>query len=348
MDCGRSLPFYVPEQIALYQTAHLLTQPVCHFNPEHAVALLHNRQDVMAIDIGGDKMRWATYSVGNGLLVKRDESAFTSRGGAGYLSLLERLATQASANDLRVGISSATKLNGSTITRTVNLPIFFEEFGRSYAADYENLFLGRSFVANDTITGICGASTRLALGGRMAREMTFVVCASGFGASVIKDGTAFHVEAGHVPLVDALNPLRQTTPCGVAGKEYVCVERVTAARAGIENLYLQHTGQFKDGVLLGRMYTAGDELATLLYETSATALAHAVAGMFERYALTARDQRRVVFHGGNFEIAKYRVAVNQHLSRLPCAPSEIHFSRDLSENVCLDGAAMLAVYQNAN
>jgi predicted NBD/HSP70 family sugar kinase len=228
----------------------------------------------------------------------------------------------------------------------VNVPVFFEEFGRSYGADYENLLPGRSFVANDTIAGICGASTRLALQGREAQELTFLICASGLGASVIKDGTAIHVEAGHIPLVDALNPLGQMTPCGVAGKDYVCVERVTAARAGIEDLYRQQSGEAKDGVALGRMYVEGDALATVLYETSAAALAHAAVGILERYAFAEREQRVVVFHGGNFEIDRYRSAVRRNLSRLPRSPSRVVFSRDLSENVCLDGAAVLALYHD--
>ncbi len=335
----------MPEQIALYQTAHLLTQPVCRFNPGRAAEHLQKRQNIMAIDIGGDKVRWAIYSVGNGTLVKREETISTSKGGSGYLSLLERLAAEASAKNLRVGISSATKMDGSTITRTVSLPIFYGELQQSYGADYENLFPGRSFVANDTITGICGASTRLALRGRLTRELTFLICASGLGASVMKNETAYHVEAGHVPIVDALNPLQQTTPCGVEGKGYVCVERVTAARAGIEDLYLQHTGQAKDGIEIGRMYAAGDELARVLYETSAAALAHATAGILERYDFAKLEQRRIVFHGGNFELAAYRSEVIQRLSRLPLAPSEIYFSRDLSQNVCLDGAAVLAVHR---
>ncbi len=296
----------------------------------------------MAVDIGGDKIRRATYSIHNGALKKTDEAILQSRKGAGYLLFLERLAEEAVARDLRVGISSATKLRGSIITRTVNLPVFFAELGQKYDADYENLFPGRSFVANDTITGVCGSSTLLALQGKQPRDVAFFICASGLGASVIKDKTAIHVEAGHVPLMDSLNPLGQKTPCGVEGKDYVCVERVTAARAGIEDLYLQQTGVKRDGIALGRMYEEGDELARLLYETSALALAHATAGIMERYAFAGSTQSAVIFHGGNFEIGKYRDAVRRNLGRLPRSQPCVVFSRDLSANVCLDGAAILA------
>ncbi len=343
-----SLPVNVPEQIAVYQTDHLLTQDVCRFDPQQAVGKLQGVHEVMAIDLGGDKVRKATYAIRNGTLAKQDEKILQSRGGAGYLSFLEQAAEEAIAKDLRVGISSATKLNGSVVSRTVNLPVFFEEFTLRYNADYENLFPGRSFVANDTIMGVCGASTLLALQGRKIDDVAFFICGSGLGASVIKDGVAIHVEAAHVPLVESLNPLGQATPCGVEGKAYVCLERVTAARAGIEDLYFQQTGEARDGVTLGRMYEQGDALSTLLYRTSALALAHAVVGVTNRYAFSDSGDSVVVFHGGNFEIEMYRNAVRRNLERLPGFHARVVFARDLSENVCLDGAAVLAVYSDDN
>ncbi len=344
MHCNAPLPDHVPEQIALYQSAHLLAHDVCRFVPAQAAGQLQQARDVMAIDIGGDKIRRAIYSLRDGRLLKQDEEIFQSRKGVGYLAFLERLAEEAIARDLRVGISSATKMDGNIITRTVNLPVFFEEFGQQYNADYENLFPGRSFVANDTIMGICGASTLLAFQGMDVREVVFFISASGLGASVLKDESAIHVEAGHVPLVESLNPLGQTTPCGVEGRDYVCVERVSAARAGIEDLYLQQTGVARDGITLGRLYEGADRLATLLYETSALAVAHATVGIMERYAFSDANKGVVVFHGGNFEIEKYRDAVRRHLDRLPCSHPRVVFSRDLSGNVCLDGAAITAAY----
>lgn len=344
MSLEESLQAHVPEQIALYQTEHLLTQPVCKFDPVRAASQLQAVRNVMAIDIGGDKLRWAIYATGNGWLTKQEEQVFQSTGGTGYLALLEGLAARAIANDVRVGISSATKLEGSVIQRTVNLPVFFEEFRQSHGADYENLFPGRSIVSNDTIAGICGSGTRLVLQGHDVQDAAFFICGSGMGASVLKDHTAIHVEAAHVPLVDRLNPLGQTTPCGVEGKDYVCVERVTAARAGIEALYLQRTGDAKDGITLGKMYTEGDALATVLYETSALALAHATAGVTQRYAFPGSNRSVVIYHGGNFEIEKYRDAVKRNMTRLTHSRTRVVFSRDLSDNVCLDGAAILAVY----
>lgn len=339
-----TMPAHVPEQIAVYQTDHLITQDVCRFDPQQAAARLQAPQDVMAIDLGGDKLRKATYAIRNGHLAKQDEAILQARGGAGYLSFLEQAAEEAIARDLRVGISSATKLNGSVVSRTVNLPVLFQELAQRYGADYENLFPGRSFVANDTITGLCGASTLLALQGREVHDVAFFICGSGLGASVIKDGVAIHVEAAHVPLVESLNPLGQATPCRVEGKAYVCLERVTAARAGIEDLYLQQTGEARDGVTLGRMYEQGDALSTLLYRTSALALAHAVVGVTNRYAFSDSGESVVVFHGGNFEIAMYRNEVRRYLETLPGVHARIVFARDLSENLCLDGAAVLAVY----
>lgn len=344
MDYDIALPLHVPEQIALYQGSHLLTQDVCRFDPVGAVNGLQISRKVMAIDIGGDKIRSAIYAIGSGNLAKVDEHVFQSRGGAGYLGYLEQLAHEVKAESLGVGISSATKLDGSAIRRTVNLPVFFEDFRQKYNADYRNLFTGRLFVTNDTIAGVCGASTRLALQGRELRDVAFFICASGLGASVLKNETAIHVEVAHVPLMDSLNPLGQTKPCGVEGKDYVCVERVAAARAGVEDLYLRQTGDAKDGMTLGKIYQEGDSLATLLYNTSALVLAHATAGVMTRYSFSASARSTVVFHGGNLEIAKYRDQLRRNLARLPCTQAQVVFSRDLSANVCLDGAAVLSVY----
>jgi predicted NBD/HSP70 family sugar kinase len=337
----------IPEQIAQYQGDLLLTQPVCRFDPVEAATRLEQPARVLALDIGGDKLRVAEYDIGAGGLGRGSERVFRSKGGSGYLSLLEEIADEAASRDLRVGISSATKLAGSVITRTVNLPVFFAELAERCGADYERLFPRRSFVANDTITGICGASTRLALRGEDTSEVIFIICASGMGGSVIAGGEAIHVEVGHVPLADALNPLGQATPCGVEGRTFVCVERVTAARAGIEDVWRQQTGRAQDGVALGTLYEAGHPLATLLYETSARALAHAIAGTFARYGFTDGRRRIAVLHGGNFEIARYREAVRRYLDGIPDAASRLVFSRDLSTNVCLDGAAILATLDPA-
>ena len=337
------LPRHVPEQIALYQTDYLLTHEVCRFDPAVAAGKLRSEREVLAIDIGGDKIRSARYAIRDGTLTRRDERVVRSTRGAGYLAVLERLADEARAADLPVGISSATKMEGSVVTRTVNLPDFLAELTGRYGADYENVFPGRSFVANDTIAGLCGASTLLALAGVQTRHVAFIICASGVGASVVRDGTAIHVEAAHVPIVERLNPLGQTRPCGVEGRQYVCVERVAAARAGIEDIYRQQTGDAKDGIELGRRYEAGDPLATLLYETSALALAHAIAGVMERYAFAGADGV-VVLHGGNFEIPRYREQIARSLDGLPHPPCRLVFSRDLSSNVCLDGAAIMAAY----
>lgn len=341
-----SFPVHVPEQIALYQTDHLLTHDVCQFDPARAADALQTPSDVLAIDIGGDKIRGAIYAIGAGHFTKRDERFLQSRGGAGYLAFLESLAEEAESRNLRVGISSATKMDGSTISRTVNLPHFLEEFRCRYGADYRNLFTGQLSVTNDTIAGLCGSAMLLMNRGGVIQDVAFVICASGLGASVLKDRNAMHVEIAHVPLVESLNPLGQTRPCGVEGRDFVCVERVTAARAGIEDLYFTQTGDARGGTILGRMYEEGDALATVLYKSSALALAHATAGLAERFAFSESSPGVIVFHGGNFEIGKYRIDLGANLARLPHVHAQVVFSRDLSPNVCLDGAAILAAYHH--
>lgn len=347
MQLDLPLPRHVPEQISLYQGEHLLSHDVCDFAPARAVALLRSRQDVLAIDLGGDKIRCATYGIRSGTLVRHNERVLRSLGGRGYLEFMERLTEEAAAKNLSVGISSATKMRGSIIERTVNLPVFFEEISSKYGADYEKLFPGRSMVVNDTVAGICGASMLLALEGAEFEDVSFFICGSGLGASVISHGVAIHVEAAHVPLVEELNPFGQRAICGIEGRVFTCLDRVVPGRTGIEDIYRQQVGESLDGVALGRMYEEGDALVAALYEASAQALAHAIAGVMQRYSFSDSERSVVVLHGGNFEIARYRAAIQRHLAALPHSRCRIVFSRDLSDNVCLDGAAVMAVWREA-
>jgi hypothetical protein len=221
-----------PEQIAIYQTDHLLSAYVCAFSPQKAVEKMQEPSEVLALDIGGDKLRRGQYKIGNGSLYKTDEQVFLSKKGKGYLAILENIAEEAAAQNMAVGISSATKMEGSIVTRTTNLDVFFAEFLDKYGADYSVLFPERSFVANDTIAGLCGSSTLLSLQGRNIFESVFVISASGLGAAVLKDNQATHVEIAHVPVIPELNPFGQKRHCHIEEKAYVCVERVAAARAG--------------------------------------------------------------------------------------------------------------------
>jgi predicted NBD/HSP70 family sugar kinase len=330
------------EQIAMYQTDHLLSAYVCPFSPQKAIEKMQEPYEVLALDIGGDKLRRAQYTIEHGSLYKTDEQVFPSNKGKGYLAILEKIAEEATTRNMAVGISTATKMAGSVITRTTNLDEFFAEFLERYGADYSVLFPERSFVANDTITGLCGSSTLLTSQRRALSESAFVISASGLGGAVLKDNQATHVEIAHVPVIPELNPFGQKRHCHIEEKAYVCVERVAAARAGIEDVYFQQTGEKKDGVEISALYEQGNRLATTLYETSALLIAHATEGLRKRYHFS--DSGVVVFHGGNFEISKYRQAVIRDMSAFSVSPEQIVFSRDLSKNVCLDGAAILATY----
>lgn len=335
------LPIYVPEQVAHFLGDLLLTHPTLRFDPARAAAALAMPREALAVDIGGDKIRRARYAAGDGRLERRDEQVHRARAGAGYLAVLEAVAAEARASGLPVGISSATKMNGSVIARTVNLPVFLDAFRQRYDADYANLLGPDVAVANDTVSGACAAATLLARRGEPARDVAFFICGSGLGAAVITGGEAIHVEAAHVPIEPALNPLGQRTPCGVEGRAFPCLDRIVPARAGIEDLYRQRTGEALDGIAIAALYDAGDPLATTLFETSAVALAHAIAGVTQRYGFG--PDAAVVLHGGMFEVARYRDAVLRALEALPIPTPRVTFARELTDNTCLDGAAILAL-----
>jgi N-acetylglucosamine kinase-like BadF-type ATPase len=95
-------------------------------------------------------------------------------------------------------------------------------------------------------------------------------------------------------------------------------------------------------VAISALYEQGDRLATTLYDTSAVLVAHATEGLRQRYHFS--DSGVVIFHGGNFQIGKYRQEVLRDLSVFSGSSEHIIFSRDFSNNVCLDGAAILATY----
>jgi len=342
MEPEQRLPSYVPEQVALFQTNHLRRHDTLAFDPAQAALSMAAWSGVIAVDIGGDKIRTARSTFQGGSITHRDLRTLQANGGAGYLAVLQAQAAIAAETGFRIGVSSATKMVGSRIERTTNLPVFFDDMARAVGGDYARILPGKVDVVNDTIAGIIGSGTRLALEGLAVTDIAFVICGSGLGAAVIKNGRAVHVEAGHVPLVAALNPLGQATLCNLDGNDFVCLERVTAARAGIEDLYTRLTGDSATGMDLAGRWLQGERLPSVLYETSALALAHAVVGIAERYAFRQDGTGVVVLHGGNFEIARYRDAVLRNLAAMPNSKVRIVFSRDLGDNVCLDGAAVLA------
>ena len=341
MPISHTLPVHVPAQIAHYQGNHLMIHESGQYDAGAAVEALQADRQVLAVDLGGDKLRRATAIAGRGTLAVTETDRLQATGGTGYLAFLERLARDAATSHVPVGISSATRLEGSVVRRTVNLPIFFQELATRYGADYARLFSGHMAAVNDTVAGICGSMTWLAQRSEHFTDAAFVICGSGLGGSVVKDGTAYHVEIAHVPLVPELNPLGQSRPCSVEGNEFVCVERVTATRAGIEDLYQRETGIRADGFALAQLLAQGDPLVTLLYDASALALAHALAGLAQRFELGTESV--VICHGGTFEIAAYRLAVQRALAGIPGSHPRIVYARDLSANVCLDGAAILAL-----
>jgi predicted NBD/HSP70 family sugar kinase len=341
-----NVPSFVPEQIALYQTDHLLTHTaIPAFDLDRTLAAVAACPGAIAIDLGGDKLRVATYAQTGGRLRLGDEVVHRTPGGAGYLDVLREVAAHAHNRGIPVGISAAVRLDGSVILRTTNLQAFHQDLAAGYGSDFRRLFDRSTAVVNDTAAGIAGAAVHLALRNERPLNLAFFICGSGLGASVIDEAAILHVEAAHVPLVDDLNPLHQPIHCHVEGKDFVCLERVTAMKAGIELLYEHQTGIRISAEELGLRADAGEELPESLFATSATALAHAIAGVVTRY-LFDRDTA-VVLHGGAFESASYRGRIARSLAGIPLAFSpRLVFARDLSANICLDGAAFLAAACN--
>jgi len=160
---------------------------------------------------------------------------------------------------------------------------------------------------------------------------------------VLKNNVLYATEVGHIQIEDSLNRFNQRTPCGMFGAQYVCLERVAASKAGIEDIWRQKREQELTGKEIAAAYLAGDELAYGLYQASALVVAHVVKGMAVAFDLIRDwDDTVVVGHGGAFNVRGYGETVRSILEREVSSGTSMLFTKDFSLNTCLDGAAIAA------
>jgi predicted outer membrane repeat protein len=339
------LPDLLPEQVGRFTFDTLKAKAARHFDPRAALHALrtHANKPVVAIDIGGDKAIVALYGSWDGHFVRRT-NAFVRRGdgGSGYVDLLEQIAKQADWEGLSVGISYAGPTDGTRIVGGPNLPAFLAEFHHRYDGDFGNLFPSVA-VANDAEAGIMAGALEAAKRYPATRNVLYVINGSGLGGAVLTQNTIFAAEPGHIEVEDRLNPFRQQKACGILGATHVCLEAVGASKAGIEDIWFQKKGERCSGKEIAAQCAAGDPLALHLYDNSALVTAHAVIGMGEALNLADNlDDTVVVAHGGIFQVRGYCERVRSILEKgLFCTP-ELIFTKDFSDNTCLDGGAIAA------
>lgn len=336
----RRVPALVSDQIASFSPETLRARAVRRFDPRitHEVLTSDTSNEVVAIDIGGDKLMVATYRVRNGRLgVDRDAAVHQRQGGQGYVSYLSSLAAQTTAP---VGISFAGPTDGTRLLGAPNLPIMFNDLARAYAGDFANLFSSVA-LANDAEAGIMAASVEAVRRHPATCDVVYLINGSGLGGAVLTDGTIVASEPGHIEVDPRLNPFRVAKPCGLLGSTYVCVEDVAASKAGIECTWSRRREESVDGRTIAARYLAGDPFATDLYDNSALVTAHVVAGLVSAFRLRPA-RTTVVAHGGIFQVPGYGERVCSILTGNGLS-LRLLFTKDFSVNACLDGAAIAAV-----
>ena len=342
----RQVPPLLPEQVRRFALQPLGARSTRSFDPKAILSALRASAEtnVVAVDMGGDKLTMADYGVRNGLLVQTT-AALVQRGDGGsrYVEVLEELADRARRETLPVGISFAGPTDGTRLLGGPNLPILIDELDDRYGGDFANLFPVVT-VANDAEAGIMASALEAAKRYPEMRNVVYVINGSGLGGAVLTKGTIFAAEPGHIPIEARLNPFNQRKACGTLGATYVCLEAVAASKAGIEDIWFQRKGERRSGREIAAMYLVADQLALDLYDNSALVTAHAIKGMAQAFELLGDlDRTIVVGHGGIFHVPGYGERVCRILEQdLSHAPRML-FTRDFSANTCLDGAAVAAM-----
>jgi len=342
---SRPVPKLVPEQVERFTVEALRAKPVRSFDPQ---ATLHQLRTgagkaVVAVDIGGDKLIAWSYDVRGGLLLQSAEVVIR-RGDAGsaYLDGLEKVAELARRKMLPVGISFAGPTDGTKLLAGPNLPVFAAELHDCYGGDFAGLFPTVA-VANDAEAGIMAGALEAAKRCPETRNVIYVINGSGIGGAVLTDNKIFAAEPGHIEVEKSLNRFGQRKPCGMLGATYVCIEAVAASKAGIEDIWLQRRGKRLSGKEIAASYLSGDGLALDLYDNSTLVTAHAIKGIARAFNLPKDFAGTVVVgHGGIFEVPGYRERVCSILEKDLSSVPRVIFTKDFSNNTCLDGAAIAA------
>jgi predicted NBD/HSP70 family sugar kinase len=339
-----SVPELIPEQVARFTVESLRARPIRQFDPHLAQDALvaGAASEVLAIDIGGDKLIAAFYQLRTGELEQASDTVIRrNEGGHGYVELLVELADDVRRNKLRVGISFAGLTEGTKVVAAPNLPASFWDLLDRHDRDFADLFPSVA-VANDAEAGLMAASVEAIKRDRATRHIIYVINGSGLGGAVLTDRTIFACEPGHIEADPQLNPFKMSKPCGLLGATHVCLEGIAASKAGIENTWRQLRGEPSSGRQIASKYLSGNQLARALYGNSARVTAHVVSGLASAFQLRF-DQTSLVAHGGIFQVPDYGERLCSILERGGFSSLGTLFTRDFSANACLDGAAIAAV-----
>ncbi|MDO8498747.1 MAG: ROK family protein [bacterium] len=340
-------PSLMEEQIKKFTMESLRGKSVASFDLKKAAQALDDNegQRVKAIDMGGDKISAVTLQVADGRLRPNATTLETvsTNQGEGYLKFLESLATETSSLKLPLGISSAGPLEGTKPLAWHKVPVFMEELQARYQGDLGKLFPS-AVIFNDAVAGLMAGAVEAQSKFPGTEEVLYLINGSGVGGAVLKEGTIYATEPGHIPLVEDLNPYHQDKACGVFGAKNVCIELAAGSKAGIEDLWQKTKGEALSGEEIGKKLSQGDELAKGLYLHSAYLLAHVVMGMRGVFNLFEKPGKTVLgCHGGAFRVPGYTQRLVQILEKNLKFDPQVLITSDFSFDLCLEGAAIGAL-----
>jgi predicted NBD/HSP70 family sugar kinase len=343
----------IREQVERFTREGLRARLVRPFDAQQVLAGFRKRDGemVLDVDIGGDKITAAKFAVRDGAL-QLAEHVLMQQGddGRGYLDALRKLAEMASDLGIRVGISIAGPITGTRLDAGPNLACLAQELQASYAGDFARLFRNVS-LANDAEAGLLAAALEAARRYPDSRDVIYVINGSGLGGAVLAGNCIYAAEPGHVAVVNELNSLQgfaQAKPCGLGGATHTCMEAVGASKAGVEDIWRKVRGDRLNGRQIAACLTAGDSFAHALYSNSARITAHVVIGMATAFGMLDADGGPVVVgHGGIFQVPSYGEWLSKILNRALGRAPRVLFTKDFSDNTCLEGAAIAALVGGA-
>lgn len=335
------------KQIKQFTKEKLQTQESITLNFEDIQQFLTSQRSttVMAVDVGGNKIDASLHTIGNGRIERQyiEHAPQGESNGDNYLHFLERVAQSAQEKNIPVGISFAGPVTGSKPDSGPNVSTFIKEFHKKYGGDFKNLFPTYKMVTNDAVAGLIAGAVEAKQRYRSSKRILYIINGSGIGGAVLKGRQLFAIEPGHVPLIDELNGYHQTKQCDVFGATFTCIEAVAGGKAGVEDLWAKQTGAVLNGEQINMRFESGDVLASQLYAYSADIVAHAIVGIAHTFDLISETDFIIVGHGGIFNVKGYGERIRKSLEQYLEFSPQMLFTKDFSENACLDGASLSAL-----
>lgn len=340
------LPQLYPEQLAKFSQESIRAKTARVFNPRTVSQSIKISpgKEVMAVDIGGNKIVASRYKISEGKLWQMDTSReLKSDNGSGYLGFLEEFLEEAEKDELPVGISFAGAVEDNSVIDDPNVRNFTGELAMKYDSSFGNIY-PNLIVVNDGEAGLMAGAIESIKSFPRADEIVLIICGSGLNGSVLKNNQTWVMEAGHVEIIDELNKFKRKEKCLMFNNQFVCLERIAGGRAGIEATWLELTGQKIKALQIAENAKNGNDMARDILDSSAIVVSHMLAGIIEIFNLIQLDgSTTIVCHGGVFKNLDYGDRVKQIISSNIKLKANWLFTNSFSANASLDGAAIAAL-----